>query len=141
MVRVCRHGGIVAVRDGDYAGFTWYPASPGLDRWRDLYSAAARANGGEPDAGRRLLDWAHAAGCQDLTASSSTWCYADPGSRQEWGGMWADRITGSAVAEQLLSSKLATVGELEAVADAWRAWAAEPNGWLSVLHGEILIRV
>ncbi|MHB1533972.1 MAG: class I SAM-dependent methyltransferase [Acidimicrobiales bacterium] len=140
MVRVCRPGGIVAVRDGDYGGFTWYPASPGLDRWRELYSAAARANGGEPDAGRRLLGWAHAAGCQDLTASSSTWCYADPGSRQEWGRMWADRITGSAVAEQLLSSGLATASELEAVADAWRTWAAEPDGWLSVLHGEILIQ-
>ena len=141
MVRVCRPGGIVAARDGDYAGFTWYPATPGLDRWRDLYSAAARANGGEPDAGRRLLEWAHAAGCHDLTASSSTWCYAEPGSREEWGNMWADRITGSAVAQQLLSSGLATADDLEAVADAWRTWAAEPNGWLSVLHGEILIWV
>lgn len=141
MVRVCRPGGIVAARDADYAGFTWYPASPGLDRWRALYNAAARANGGEPDAGRRLLGWAHAAGCQDLTASSSTWCYADPVTRQEWGAMWADRIAGSAIAEQLLRSGLATVNELEAVADAWRNWAAEPDGWLSLLHGEILIRV
>ena len=26
------------------------------------------------------------------------------------------------------------------VLPAWRAWAAEPDGWFSVLHGEILCR-
>lgn len=55
MIRVCRPGGVVAARDADYAAFTWHPASAELDRWRELYCAAARANGGEPDAGRRLL--------------------------------------------------------------------------------------
>lgn len=140
MLRVCRPCGVVAARDGDYSAFTWHPASPGLDRWRTLYQAAARANGGEPDAGRRLLGWAHAAGAQDVTASSSTWCYADPAARSEWGGMWADRITGSAIADQLLTSGLATREDLLAVAAAWRDWAAEPDGWLSVLHGEILVR-
>lgn len=139
MIRVCRPGGVVAARDGDYAGFTWYPANPGLDRWRELYSAAARANGGEPDAGRQLLGWAHAAGAQTVSASSSTWTYADPQARQEWGAMWADRITSSAIAEQLRSSGLGNHDELQAVATAWRDWADHPDGWLSVLHGEILI--
>src|ERR1700761_9578274 len=68
MIRVCRPGGVVAVRDGDYHAFTWYPARPGLDQWQELYQAAARANGGEPDAGRHLLAWAHAAGAGAGTA-------------------------------------------------------------------------
>ena len=140
MMRVCRPGGVVAARDGDYRGFTWYPQLPGLDRWLELYQAAARANGGEPDAGRRLLAWAHAAGAADITVSSSTWCYADPESRQEWGGTWADRITGSAITDQLLTSGLASRQELEAISGAWREWAAHPDGWISVLHGEVLIR-
>jgi 2-polyprenyl-3-methyl-5-hydroxy-6-metoxy-1,4-benzoquinol methylase len=140
MMRVCRPGGVVAARDADYRGFTWYPQLPGLDRWLELYQAAARANGGEPDAGRRLLAWAHAAGAADITVSSSTWCYADPESRQEWGGMWADRITGSAITDQLLTSGLASRRELEAISGAWREWAAHPDGWISVLHGEVLIR-
>ncbi len=141
MVRVCRPGGLVAARDGDYGGFIWYPQNAGLDRWNELYHAVARANGGEPDAGRRLLAWARAAGCRDVRASSSTWCYADPASRAEWGGTWADRIVSSDIARQLLSSGLATAGELDEIAAAWRGWAAEPDGWISVLHGEILIRV
>jgi SAM-dependent methyltransferase len=42
MVRVCRPGGLVAARDGDYGGFIWYPQNPGLDRWNELYHLAAR---------------------------------------------------------------------------------------------------
>ncbi len=141
MVRVCRPGGVVAVRDGDYGAFTWFPASPGLDRWLELYSAAARANGGEPDAGRRLLSWAHAAGCRDVTATSSTWCYADPESRAAWGEGWADRILHSAIATQLTASGLASAGELVEIAEAWRDWAGQDDGWISLLHGELLIHV
>lgn len=143
MIRVCRPGGVVAVRDADYGGFVWHPADAGLDHWLSLYYAAARENGGEPDAGRRLLGWAHAAGAAvgAVTVSSSTWCYADPASRDGWGSMWADRITGSAIAGQLLAGGLATADDLDGVANAWRQWAAEPDGWISILHGEILIRV
>jgi len=141
MARVTRPGGVVGVRDSDYAGFAWYPRLPGLDRWLALYQAAARANGGEPDAGRHLLAWAHAAGLTDVTASSSTWCFATPEARAWWGGMWAERVTSSALAEQLLRDGHATAGELEEVAGAWRAWAADPDGWISVPHGELVVTV
>jgi SAM-dependent methyltransferase len=92
MRRVCRPGGIVAARDADYAGFIWFPQLPALDLWRDLYQQAARANGGEPDAGRRVLSWALEAGFDDVTPTGSLWCYATAATREWWGGMWADRI-------------------------------------------------
>jgi hypothetical protein len=57
------------------------PQLPELDEWLALYRAVARGNGGEPDAGRRLLSWAHAAGFTDVTATSSTWCFATPEDR------------------------------------------------------------
>ena len=141
MARVVRPGGLVAARDSDYATFAWWPRLPELDRWLELYSDAARANGGEPDAGRRLLAWAHAAGLSDATATSSTWCYATPETREWWGGMWADRIVGSALADQLVGEGRASADELTAISDAWRRWAAHPDGWFSVHHGEILCRV
>ena len=62
MRRVCRPGGLVAARDGDYGGFFWFPEEPGLDEWLALYRDVARAIGGEPDAGRHLLAWARQAG-------------------------------------------------------------------------------
>jgi SAM-dependent methyltransferase len=141
MARVCRPGGLLAVRESDYRAFTWFPESAGLTRWMELYQAAATANGGEPQAGRRLLSWAHSAGLTDVRAGSSTWCFATPEDRQWWGGMWADRISQSALATQLLDSGLATPADLELVRDAWLAFAAHDSGWLSLLHGELLVRV
>ncbi len=141
MRRVCRPGGVVAARDSDYAAFTWYPAVPELDEWLALYRGAARANGGEPDAGRRLLSWARAAGFTDVTATASTWCFADETDRSWWGGMWADRIIHSDIADQLVASGAASRADLERVSTGWRRWAADPDGWFVVLHGEILARV
>jgi SAM-dependent methyltransferase len=140
MKRVCRPGGIVAARDADYAGFVWYPRLPELDAWLELYEQAARANGGEPDAGRRLLSWAQHAGFDDIAPTGSLWCYATPTARGWWGGMWADRIRHSDVAGQLLDLGLATAERLEEIAAAWRLWAAAPDGWLSIPHGEIVCR-
>ena len=140
MRRVTAPGGSVAARDADYAGFIWFPLLPELDHWLALYQAAARANGGEPDAGRRLLSWARAAGFDDVTATASTWCYATPEERAWWGGMWADRILESALARQLLREELATSADLQAISDAWKAWADAEDGWYLVPHGEILCR-
>ena len=141
MARVCRPGGLVAVRESDYQAFTWFPESAGLTRWMELYQAAAKANGGEPQAGRRLLSWAHEAGLDDVRAGSSTWCFATPADRQWWGGMWADRIQQSALATQLLDTGLATAADLDLVRGAWLDFAADDSSWLSLLHGEILVRV
>lgn len=141
LARVTKPGGIVAVRDSDFAGFSWWPAVPGLDSWLRLYRTVARRNGGEPDAGRRLLSWALAAGWTGAVPSSSTWCYAVPSERDWWGGMWADRMQRSAIHDQLVATQLATDDELREVSDAWRSWAAAEDGWMSVLHGELIYRV
>ncbi|MGY1633394.1 methyltransferase domain-containing protein [Geodermatophilus sp. SYSU D01186] len=141
MARVCRPGGVVAVRDVDHATFTWFPADAGLDRWLELYHAVARHNAAEPDAGRRLLAWAHAAGLRDVTATASSWCYASPAERQWWGTSWAGRATASAFAEQAVAYGLATPDELEGVAAAWLRWAGADDGWLGMMHGELLIRL
>ncbi len=140
MRRVCKPGGVVAVRDADYAGFTWFPAVPELDEWLRLYRRAARDNGAEPDAGRRLLSWARAAGFTDVTATSSTWCHASATERRWWGQLWAERILASALTEQLLASGAATRDDLQRISEGWRTWAASEDGWFSVLHGEVLAR-
>lgn len=140
MRRVCTPGGIVAARDADYSGFIWFPKLPALDRWLDLYERAARANGGEPDAGRRLLSWARAAGFDDVTPTASVWCFATASAREWWGLVWADRILQSDLAHQLVDSGLATAAQLEEISTAWREWAAAPDGWLAIPHGEILCR-
>jgi ubiquinone/menaquinone biosynthesis C-methylase UbiE len=141
MARVCRPGGVIAVRDVDYAALALFPPDEGLDRWLDLYYRVARQNSGEPDAGRRLLSWAHAAGLRDVVATTSSWCFASPEEREWWGTSWAGRATASAFAEQALAYGLADRAELEEIAAAWLRWASADDGWLGMLHGELLIRV
>ena len=140
MRRVCAPDGVVAARDSDYAAFTWFPADPRLTRWLDLYHEVARSNDAEPDAGRRLLSWARAAGFADVTPSASTWCFATPDDRAWWGGMWADRVVGSAFADQAVDRGFSTPEELRAISDAWRQWAVADDGWFAILHAEILCR-
>ncbi|WEH36748.1 methyltransferase domain-containing protein [Streptomyces sp. AM 4-1-1] len=141
MRRVCRPGGVVAARDSDYAAMTWYPEVPALAEWQELYGRVARANGGEPDAGRRLLSWARRAGFTDITPTAATWCFATPESRAWWSGLWADRTTGSVYAELAVEGGHAGAGELAGIAAAWRAWGARDDGWFMVPHGEVLCRV
>ena len=140
MRRVAVPGGLVAARDSDYGGFTWYPRLAELDEWMALYQRVARANGGEPDAGRRLLAWAREAGFTEIAPSAATWCFATPADRSWWGGMWADRILHSALADQVRSTGLATDDDLQRISEGWRRWADAPDGWLVILHGEILCR-
>jgi len=140
MKRVCKPGGLVAARDGDYGAFRWYPDEPAIDRWLALYRKITRRNAGEPDAGRFLLAWAHAAGFDDVLPGASVWCFATPDDRAWWGGLWANRMTESAIARQAVTEGLATEKELREIAEGWRRWATHPDAWYAVLHGEILCR-
>ncbi|MGW2397969.1 methyltransferase domain-containing protein [Kitasatospora sp. NPDC001664] len=138
--RVTAPGGVVAVRDADYAAMAWYPELPELDEWLALYRRIARANGGEPDAGRRLTAWAREAGFTELAASTATWTFATPERREWWGGTWAERTEGSATAATAVGRGFASAEDLARIAEGWRRWAAEPDGWFAVLHGELLAR-
>ena len=137
---VTRPGGIVAVRDSDYEGFRWWPEQPSVDRWLELYLRAARANGGTPDAGRRLLAWAHEAGFEEVSPGASTWLHATPGSRRVWAATCAGRLTSGPFAEQLERESWASAEERGALAEDFHRWAEDPDGWFSVLHGEIIAR-
>jgi SAM-dependent methyltransferase len=140
MRRVCAPDGIVAARDSDYATFTWWPEDPRLERWLELYHSVARGNGAEPDAGRRMLAWAHEAGFRDVAAGASVWSYTTEAERAWWGDLWAERVLASAFAAQAVDGGYATKAELEDVSDAWRSWSASPEAWFAVVHGEIRAR-
>lgn len=141
MRRVARPGGLVAVRDGDYGAMAWYPHSPGLDEWRELYREVAAALGAQADAGRRLSAWARAAGFEDRTVTAGIWCYASAEDRAWWAGLWADRCVSSDFARQAVAHGLADEVALEQLADAWREWGEQEDGWFVVPHGEVLARV
>ena len=140
MRRVCRAGGLVAVRDVDFGGMFWFPLEPGIARWRETYQRVARAIGAEPDAGRRLLAWARRAGFTQIEPSAGVWCYAGADDRRWWGGLWAERLTESAFAGQAVAAGIATADDLSELAAAWRRWADSEDAWFLAPHGEILCR-
>ena len=129
----------IAVRDAVYSAMTWFPEPAGLEQWRSVYMATARANGGEPDAGSHLLYWLRAAGLGDAEASASTGCYATPELRSWWGGTWAERCL-SSFGPRAVELGLASPTELEEMTMAWRTWAAADDGWYVVVHGEVIAR-
>ena len=140
MRRVTRPGGIVAVRDAVYSAMTWFPEPVGMEQWRSVYMATARANGGEPDAGSRLLSWAREAGFTDVSASASTWCYATPADRAWQSQTWAQRCLTS-FGPRAVELGLADRADLETMAQAWRQWGDSEDAWFVVVHGEVLARV
>ena len=139
MRRVTRPGGIVAVRDAVYSAMTWFPEPAGMEQWRSVYMATARANGGEPDAGGRLLAWAHRAGFTEVTASASTWCYATPADRAWQSETWAQRCLTS-FGPRAVDLGLARRDDLETMAQAWRQWGGSQDAWFVVVHGEVIAR-
>lgn len=143
MRAVTKPGGIVAVRETDFAAMTWFPTSAGMTEWTDTYQLVARANGGEPNAGRRLVSWALGAGFarDKITTSAGTWCYSTPDEREWWSRMWADRTLSSSFKTMALKSGFVDEEKLNRIADTWTEWGKSEDGWFAILHGEIICRV
>ncbi len=140
MSRVCRANGWIAARDADYGAMTWFPDSPALDRWLDLYHRVARHNGGEPDAGRRLKHWARRAGLTSIEVTASTWSFASETDLGWWSQTWSERLLHSDFAHQAIHAGLSDPNELATLSRGWLDWAAAPDAWFGVVHAEILAR-
>ncbi|KAG9786615.1 hypothetical protein HRR83_000185 [Exophiala dermatitidis] len=134
-------GGIVAAREADYKAFAWYPEPPELDRWAELYQKVARANGGEPNAGRYCHVWARQAGfeSEEIDASWDTWRYA--GERVRHFAMsWNGRIVQPGFKGTAVREGFATEEEIEKISLAWKAWGEQEDAFIAIPHGQILCR-
>lgn len=140
MRRVCKPGGLIAVRDADYAAMSWYPELPNLEIWRTLYREIAHSNRAEPDAGRHLRRWAHAAGLTDLTVTTSNFTYSSAQQCRTWGESQARRVDGAA-----FRSQAAQLGysddDVTAIVESWRTWSSDPDAFFLIPNTEVLARV
>ena len=113
-----------------------WPRSGAIEEWRDLYTALARANGADANAGRRIPSWLARAGLADAEVSATVALLRDREEVLNWGHSWAERVTASAFAEQALERELATRASLERIAAGWRAWARDPEALFLFVHVE-----
>ena len=122
MRRVLRPGGLLAVRDGDYATMSPSPKFPEFEDWNRLYHQTAYHNGAEPDAGRAVPGWVRAAGFPEIELHPNV-VALDGEEARIWGRTWSQRILYSSVAEQALEYGYATQADLERLSHAWATWA------------------
>jgi len=134
MLRVVRPGGLVAVRDVDWGTVAYWPRDPWLDRFVDVHQRAWYRNGGEPQMGRQLRALFNEAGVAGLRITATVWCYATPGDTTEWGESYADRLLTSPMGERLVDYGYVSRADLEAMAAAFRAWAAHPDAFWAFTH-------
>jgi ubiquinone/menaquinone biosynthesis C-methylase UbiE len=132
--------GVVAARDVDYEGVIWYPLLPALAEWHDVYLRVHRQVSGDPAAGRKLKAWAREAGFSDVRSSASLWLFETDEDRAWWGGLWAERAVESSFAQHAVELGVTDRAGLERIAAGWREWAASPDGWFLMPHGEIVAR-
>lgn len=140
MRRVAKPGGVVAVREADFSGMSWFPPVPELAVWMDTYQRIARSNQAEPDAGRHLIAWALEAGFTDFAPSSSNWLYATQDRRRWLADSWADRVLQSTYAEEALARGIADQAQLERISEGWKRWAEQPESWFLMPSGELIAR-
>lgn len=122
MRRVLKPGGLLTVRDTDYATMAPWPKFPEFDEWSRLYHSVAYHNNAEPDAGRQLTHWVREAGFTDYELHPNVMVMDGEEARQ-WGSMWSQRIFHSNVGHDALAYGLAEQADLDRISKAWTAFA------------------
>ena len=142
MVRVTRKpGGVVALRESDLRAWSFYPEYPGMRARQEMMCGVHKANGGQVDAGTRLVGWAMEVGVRrdQMRASAGTWCYSSREEREIWGGTMADRCLTGRTREKAVEEGIASEEQLEEMAEGWRKWIEAEDGWFGCLQGELII--
>ncbi|KAK4616230.1 hypothetical protein CLAFUW4_10024 [Fulvia fulva] len=143
MLRVCKPGGIVALRERDLRMWNWYPDLPGLTEFTKCIRAVMTAAGGSEDMGVRLVSLAMQAGVkrEDITATMGTWCYSTREEREMWGETMRDRIKHGEMRRKVLEGNLRwDEGEMDEMAKALREWIEAEDGCFGCMHGEVILR-
>ncbi|OJJ50675.1 hypothetical protein ASPZODRAFT_148131 [Penicilliopsis zonata CBS 506.65] len=140
MRRVVKPGGIVAARES--AALSWFPDNEGISAWEELSDRMGRARGGNPHPGRYIHSWAEKAGFarDQITRSADSWCFSSDEQRAYWGGSMGQRATSSGYSQVAVGEGFATQETLDLIAQGWKQYREDGQGWFGILHGEILCR-
>jgi SAM-dependent methyltransferase len=126
MTRVLRHGGILALKEFDHGGDIIWPQPPIIARSVELYHRLRAHNGHEALAGRRLLEYMHAADC----STDFFHVFYDVNRGGEQLRTKIDRnnhLITEMLGPQYEKLGWSTRAELEEAAQAWIEFAADPT--------------
>ena len=140
--RVLKPGGLIGVRDCDWASGVFYPEDPLIQEAAALYARVWSHNGGHPNLGRRLRALLREAAFGDVTSSTSF----------RWNGSADDPTDGSPAFGRLLAERLrlpnfarpiihngwADEATLDRIAQACEDWAAHPDAYATMIMTEVV---
>jgi hypothetical protein len=109
---------------------------------QDIFQKVMRSGGGEPNAGRRLVAWAREVGFEreELQVSAVVEVYSSRSEREFIATRYYERILHSEVGRKAEELGIATREEIESVANAWKQWIDDDDGYFGMTSTEILCR-
>ena len=137
--RVLRPGGIVGLRDADKDGDVYHPANPLLERFWNMAEQVTNAGGGDLRLGRRHRQLLREEGFTEIEATASYDCFGNTESTTGFAHFWAD-IFLPQHREQILAQAWASATELDAMAEALRAWGRHPDAFYARCRCEAVAR-
>jgi ubiquinone/menaquinone biosynthesis C-methylase UbiE len=128
--RVLKPGGVIGLKEFDHGGDIIYPLEAGLQKFRDLYLQMRRANGHDPEGGRKIGEYLLAAGFRDpkLTA-----CYETASGPRSLGGAAQLNIglLKDGWANEFISRGWATEETINEMSAAWLKFSQTPGALLA----------
>ncbi|KAK4142679.1 S-adenosyl-L-methionine-dependent methyltransferase [Dichotomopilus funicola] len=142
LVRMCAPGGVVALREVDMHMWCFWPAVDALQKFQGLMADVLVANGGQDEAGRRLVSYALAAGVErkQVEAGFGTWCYSAPEDRKAWGGSMIERLKTSQMRSKGIELGIVTEEGVGEMIKAWEQWIENDEATLGIMNGEVIIK-
>jgi len=101
----------------------------------DLYQRLAEPTKANRMPGGGLLSWARRRGFEQVEATASLWTFANQEDRDWWGGMWR---TASSVGPGQPGTRYGVPDETCNGSPRPGKLGRRPDGFLTILHGEIL---
>lgn len=138
MKRVLKPGGVIGVRDADNGGDLLHPANDLLGKWFAIMLESWRLLRGDPLFGRRLPGLVRQAGFEPTLPSASFDVYGDEDGVRLIADVASSRCYDADYVQRVVSHGLATPEKLATLADAWLAWAKEPDAFFALAHGEVV---
>jgi SAM-dependent methyltransferase len=129
MRRVLRPGGIVAIRDPDFGGFLFAPATQLLAHWFAVRLEVRRHHGCDPFLGRQYRRLLREAGFTDAQASASV----NAAGTNEAARLYANFLTAQlrGYAATVLAERWMDNATLEAVVTELDSWATQPDAFVA----------
>ncbi|CCC11148.1 hypothetical protein SMACR_03852 [Sordaria macrospora] len=142
MLRVCKPGGLISLREADMRMWCFWPELPSLLKFHALMVEVMLANGGQDKGGRKLVSWVMGAGVkrEAIEAGFGTWCYSATEDRKAWGESMIERLRTGQMRQKGIELGLTTEEGVEEMVEGWKRWIEREDAMLGIVNGEVIVR-